>query len=100
MRSRVAVVAAVIMLFAAACGGDDSSGSDEGSGGDRSAQNDSVVAQFMDSGDTTMDEECIRSKVESLSDEDIAIIAVNGDEQISDAGQQTVASILECIVEG
>lgn len=99
MRSRIAAVAAALVLLTAACGGDDSSGSDEGSGGgDRSAQNDTVTAKFMDSGDVQMDEACVRGKVESLSDADIAIVAVEGDEQLSDAGQQTVASILECAV--
>ena len=99
MKFRLTAIAAVatLALLGTACGSDDSSDSGSGSS-DRSAQNDTVTAKFMDSGEVTMDEACIRAKVESLSDEDIAIVAVEGDEELSDAGQQTVASRLECAV--
>jgi hypothetical protein len=95
-RLTAAAVETTLALLASACGGDESSDSDSGSF-DRSAQNDVAVQMLMTGpGGDMLDEECVRGKVESLSDEDAAQVDQAGAE-LSEEGAATLASVItEC----
>jgi hypothetical protein len=98
MKFRLTAVAAVatLALLGTACGSDDSSDSSGGSD-DRSAQNDVLVQMLMKGpGGDMLDEECVRGKIESLSDEDAAQANQPGG-ALSEEGATTLASVIsEC----
>ena len=104
MRTKLIAATATLLLFTTACGSDDSSdsasdettaeaSSDEGGASDRAGQIDSIVSTFVSSG---LEEECVRNVVNTMSDADIAIVATNADEMLTDAGQQAMGAINEC----
>lgn len=112
MRTKFLAAAATLLLFTAACGSDDSSnsssdattaeasgdttaeaGGDASGSGDRAAQVDSIIATLATDG---VDEACARKLLDTMADADIAIVAANADETLTDAGQLAMAAINEC----
>lgn len=106
MQSRFLVTISIAALALVACGGDD----DGGGGGGNSPQ-DQVADMMMDVLDettgteemegVTIDEDCIRDKVDQLSDEDAQLILDAGTgpepEGLSDSANEIGETILECV---
>ncbi len=95
---KFSAVLAVGALAFTACGGSDSDG---GSG---SSDKDKITASMLDGEDLPegIDEDCVKGKVNDLSDSDAKLIADNIDspdmpEGLSEEGQGLIIGMLDCI---
>jgi len=112
MRTRLFGAIAVAALALSACGGDDDGGGNgrgDGGGGGGSAQ-DRVADMMIDALDEAsefegiegveIDEECIRDRVDELSDADAQAFldaGPDGDPEMSDEAETIGAAMLDCI---
>ncbi len=101
MRRRLLAAAATAALTLAACGGDD----DAPESRDEIA--DELVAAMEEGlddtgGAATIDESCVRDRINGLSDDDVATIADSWDspdvpEDLSADGAEALAGLIECM---
>lgn len=94
---KISALLAVGALAFTACGGSDDGGS---SSGDK----DKITASMLEGNDLPegIDEDCVKGKVNSLSDSDAKLIADNIDspdmpEGLSEEGQGLIIGMLDCI---